>query len=49
MVLRLQVQLELHEQESSVLRRKVESLENDNLRLQRELKDLISSLETKQV
>ncbi|XP_066971728.1 early endosome antigen 1 isoform X16 [Macrobrachium rosenbergii] len=39
----LKIQLELNEQEAAVLRRKVEDLESENERLQREIKGVLSS------
>lgn len=41
--------MELNEQESTILRRKVDDLESENIRLQKELKELLSSSEAKKV
>ncbi|XP_047737121.1 nucleoprotein TPR, partial [Hyalella azteca] len=43
----MKIQLELNEQEASVLRRKLETAESENERLQREIKDLLSCRENK--
>ncbi|KAG7162848.1 SOGA3-like [Homarus americanus] len=43
----LKLQLELNEQESSVLRRKIEGLESENERLQKEIKGMLSPTDTK--
>ncbi|XP_076031421.1 uncharacterized protein LOC143019563 isoform X3 [Oratosquilla oratoria] len=41
----LKIQLELNEQESQVLRRKIEDLESENERLQKEIKDIVSKVD----
>lgn len=43
----LKIQLELNEQESSVLRRKVEDLETENERLQKEIRGVLSSTDAR--
>lgn len=43
----MKIQLELNEQESAVLRRKLETSESENERLQREIRDLLSYKDTK--
>ncbi|XP_063870334.1 trichohyalin-like isoform X4 [Scylla paramamosain] len=43
----LKIQLELNEQESAVLRRKVEDLESENERLQKEIRGVLSSTDSR--
>merc|ERR1711915_766579 len=43
----LKIQLELNEQETAVLRRKMEGIESENERLQNEIRDLINSTDGK--
>lgn len=44
-----QIQLELNEQEASVLRRKVEDLETENERLLKEIRDVLSRTDTRAI
>ncbi|KAK8745425.1 hypothetical protein OTU49_000183 [Cherax quadricarinatus] len=45
----LKLQLELNEQESSVLRRKIEGLESENERLQKEIKSVLAATESRAI